>query len=130
MILSPIRISLDWQFLSIVTGSSVWKHACTFNINREDSRQKKTPKYLFLSKIWLKTKIWKLFVWFCFKSEPIPYPALKKTPIDEPTYEQNICSVCQRVFHLKSQWLGKFVQLFRKKVSSTVDKGFLFGLLI
>ena len=39
------------------------------------------------------------------QNETIPFPALPKTPIDEPVYEQNTCTTCDRVFHLKSQWL-------------------------
>ena len=41
------------------------------------------------------------------QSEPIPFPALPRTPMDEPVYEQNTCPTCQRVFHLQSQWMGK-----------------------
>ena len=36
----------------------------------------------------------------------------------DPVYEQNTCAVCDRVFHLKSQWLGKILARFARDVYS------------
>ncbi|CAF3842449.1 unnamed protein product [Rotaria sordida] len=56
------------------------------------------------------------------KDEKIPFDALPKTPIDEPVYEQNTCLACQRVFHMKSQWLDHLKSKQHKRVLRTTDR--------
>ncbi|CAF0823207.1 unnamed protein product [Rotaria sp. Silwood1] len=50
------------------------------------------------------------------KNEQIPFDALPKTPVDEPVYEQNTCLPCQRVFHMKSQWLDHLKSKQHKRI--------------
>jgi len=46
----------------------------------------------------------------------------QKTPINEPIYEQNTCSTCQRVFHLKSQWLDHLKSKQHKRMVRSTDR--------
>ncbi|CAF0826126.1 unnamed protein product [Adineta ricciae] len=56
------------------------------------------------------------------KNETIPFPALPKTPIEEPVYEQNTCTTCDRVFHLKSQWLLHLKSKQHKRVVRSTER--------
>ncbi|CAF4019707.1 unnamed protein product [Rotaria sp. Silwood2] len=56
------------------------------------------------------------------KNEKIPFDPLPKTPIDEPIYEQNTCLACQRVFHMKSQWLDHLKSKQHKRIVRATDR--------
>ncbi|UJR27967.1 hypothetical protein I4U23_009225 [Adineta vaga] len=56
------------------------------------------------------------------KNEPIPFDALPKKPIDEPVYEQNTCTTCQRVFHLKSQWFDHLKGKQHKRMVRSTER--------
>ncbi|CAF4203074.1 unnamed protein product [Rotaria socialis] len=56
------------------------------------------------------------------KNETIPYESLPRKQTDEPVYEQNTCSTCQRVFHLKSQWLVHLKGKQHKRMVRETDR--------
>ncbi|CAF3731285.1 unnamed protein product [Adineta steineri] len=56
------------------------------------------------------------------KNETIPFDALPKKQIDEPVYEQNTCSTCDRVFHLKSQWNDHLKSKQHKRMVRSTDR--------
>ncbi|CAF4366713.1 unnamed protein product [Rotaria sp. Silwood2] len=55
------------------------------------------------------------------RNEKIPFDPLSKTPIDEPIYEQNTYLACQRIFHMKSQWLDHLKSKQHKRIICAID---------